>query len=101
MMPPFGVLEIPRFRKDMRDAGAVSPETARPESELPESVRADLDRLMSAGIVREGSFGTYYLHEATASAAMWILLLKAVSFWFLVIIIPVVILQLSRSPGSP
>ena len=100
-MPPFGLLDIPQFCRDMRNSGAVSPETASPENELPASVRANLDRLVDAGIVRETRYGTYYLHESTTSAAMWILLLKAVSFWLLVIIIPVVILQLSRSPGSP
>lgn len=92
---------MPRIRQAMRDVGAVSPDTACPESGLPEDVSPDRDRLLDAGIIRQNHSGAYYLHEGTASAVMWIVFLKAVSFWFLVIIIPVIILRLSSSPGSP
>jgi hypothetical protein len=85
----------------MREAGVIGPEMACPVSELPEIVRSDLDRYVDAEIIREGASGTFYLHEGQASALLRQQILKAVVFWFLVIIIPVVILQLSNSRTPP
>ena len=56
---------------------------------------------MDSKIIREGPSGTYYLHEASASAAFRVQVLKAVVFWFLVIIVPVAILQLSNMRPTP
>jgi hypothetical protein len=56
---------------------------------------------VDAKIIREGPAGTYYLHEASASALFRVQVLKAVVFWFLVIIVPVAILQLSNMRSAP
>jgi hypothetical protein len=85
----------------MRDAGATGPATARVATELPDVVQEDLDRFLDAEIIREGAAGTYYLDEATASAVRRIQLLKAVIFWFLVVLMPVAILQLSNLLSAP
>ena len=88
--------EIQHVRRAMRDVGATAPATARVATELPDVVQEDLDRFLDAEIIREGATGTYYLHEATASAVRRTQLLKAVIFWFLVVITPVALLQLSN-----
>ena len=95
-MSPINFSEVQGVRRTMRAIGAIDPGTARQASELPEAVRRDLGRFLDSKIIREGPAGTYYLHEATASAAFRMQVLKAVVFWFLVIIIPVAILQLSN-----
>ena len=79
----------------MRDIGAVGPGMARQAGDLPEIVRESLGRFVDAGFIREGPAGTFYLDEARASVAIRIQWLKTIVFWFLVIIIPVIILQLS------
>jgi hypothetical protein len=56
---------------------------------------------VDAGFVREGPAGTFYLHEARASTIMRGLIVKTVVFWFLVIIVPVIILQISNSRPAP
>lgn len=95
--------EILTIRKEMRRAGAVSVASALPESALPDVVRADLERLVETGVIRADVPGAYYLSEARLSALLRAQVLKAATFWFLVIIIPVIILQLSNSgaPRSP
>jgi hypothetical protein len=93
--------EIQRVRRAMRDAGATGPATARVATELPDVVQEDLDRFLDAEIIREGAPGTYYLDEATASAVRRIQLLKAAIFWFLVVITPIAILQLSNLLSAP
>ena len=85
----------------MREAGAVSPATARPASDLPEVVRSHLEYYVVAGVVREGAAGTFYLYEAPSPPWTFRRVVAAVLFWLLVIIIPVVILQLSNSRLSP
>lgn len=81
----------------MREVGATSPATARPTAKLPDDVRLGLQRYVDAGLVREGAPGTFYLFEPEAPPRTAGRVLKAVLFWFLVIIIPVAILQLSNS----
>ena len=93
--------EIQSVRRAMRDLGATDPGRARIASELPEAVQRELGRLVDSRIIREGPTGTYYLHEASASAVFRVQVLKAVVFWFLVIIIPVAILQISNMRLTP
>lgn len=86
----------------MRASGALSPATAQRADELPPIVQDALERYLFERLIHEGPAGRYYLHEARAAALIRRYVLKAVSFWFLVIIIPVVILQLSAArPTSP
>src|SRR5688572_5849012 len=100
-MAPINFSEIQSVRRAMRDLGATNPGTARVATELPGHVQDDLGRFVDSGIIREGPAGAYYLHEATASTVFRLQVLKAVVFWFLVIIIPVVILQLSNMRPAP
>jgi hypothetical protein len=93
--------EIQGLRRAMRGVGAIDPGSARRASELPEAVQRELGRFLDSKMIREGPAGTYYLHEPTASTAFWRQVLKAVVFWFLVIIIPVAILQLSNMRPAP
>jgi hypothetical protein len=93
--------EIQIVRRAMRDVGAIDPGSARIASGLPEVVQRELGRLVDSRIIREGPTGTYYLHEASASAVFRVQVLKFVVFWFLVIIIPVAILQLSNMRPAP
>lgn len=99
-MPRIDIGEVLAVRKAMRTAGATGPAMARPASDLPEIVRSNLDRFVDAGLIREGLSGTFYLHEGRASALLRVHILKTVTFWFLVIMIPVVILQLSNMRPS-
>jgi hypothetical protein len=93
--------EIRSVRRAMRRLGAIDPGTARLARELPEPVQHDLGRYVDAKIIREGPAGTYYLHEPGASAAFRVQVAKAVVFWFLAIIVPVAILQLSNMRSAP
>lgn len=79
----------------MRALGAVSPATARPLRELPDAVRARLDRLVYSGLIREGAPGTYYLFDVPRLPVPRSQVLRAVLFWFLVIIIPILVIQFS------
>lgn len=99
-MTQIGWLETRRVSEAMREAGAVSPTTARRAVDLPEVVRSGLDRYLDAGVVREGAPGTFYLSESEALPWTRGRILKAVSFWFLILIIPFIILQLSSSRVS-
>jgi hypothetical protein len=101
VMAPINLSEIHRVRRAMRNLGAVDPGSARQASELPEAVRSELGRFVDSRIIREGPAGTYYLHEATASAVFRVQVLKVVVFWFLVIMIPVALLQLSNVRPAP
>lgn len=100
---PLGLLETRRINEAMREVGAVSPATACRARDLPAVVREGLERYVSAGVVREGAPGTYYLFEVKAPPLTGRRILMAVLFWLLVIIIPVAILQLSnaRNPSAP
>lgn len=80
----------------MRQAGAVSPETALPAAAFNEIINADIDMYVDAEVLREGPSGGFYLDEPTASRAMRDYTIKFVVFWLLVILVPVVILQLSN-----
>jgi len=100
-MVPINFSEIRGVRGAMRGLGAIDPSSARLASELPEAVQQELGRFVDSKIIREGPAGTYYLDEATTSAVFRVQILKAVVFWFLVIIIPVAILQLSNTGQQP
>ena len=84
----------------MRDIGATSPSTAQPESLLPEAVRYALPLYVETGVIRQAHPGTYYVSEAKVAEFLRLYVLKAVIFWFLVIIIPVVILEISNWRAS-
>jgi hypothetical protein len=99
MAPNFS--EIQSVRRAMRALGAIDPSSARVASALPGALQRELGRFVDAKIIREGPAGTYYLHEASASALFRVQVLKAVVFWFLVIIVPVAILQLSNMRSAP
>ena len=96
-MLSLGWLETRRVSEAMLEAGAISPATARRTLDLPEVVRSDLERYVDAGLVREGAPGTFYLYDVRTAAWTRSRILKAVFFWFLIIIIPFLILQLSSS----
>jgi hypothetical protein len=100
-MPNIHLGELQKARKAMRKVGATGPEMARPARDLPDEIRSELGRYVDAGFVREGPAGTFYLHEARASTIMRGLIVKTVVFWFLVIIVPVIILQISNSRPAP
>ena len=100
MLPP-GLFETRRVVSAMRELGATSPATARPFELLPDDVRTQLERLVQSGLVREGAPGTYYLFQPESLPWTAGRILKAALFWFLVVIIPVVILQLSNSRPAP
>jgi hypothetical protein len=97
LRPALGWQEVRVVRTEMRRLGATSPATAKPQSELPDFVQSDLARYVEIGVLRPSVPGTYFLSEARVSTVIRVHILKAVTFWFLVIIIPVVILQLSNS----
>ena len=100
-MPAIDVRELQRAKKALQAVGATSPATARPASDLPDEIRAELGRYIDAGFIREGPSGTYYLDEDRASAVRRSQIVKSVVFWFLVIILPVIILQISNSRPAP
>lgn len=79
----------------MREVGATSPATARPTAMLPDDVRLSLERYVDAGLVREGAPGTFYLFAPELPPWTRSRALKAIVFWLLVLIIPIVILELS------
>ena len=84
----------------MRKAGALSRDTALPASAFNDLLDSDIDPYVDAGMLQEGATGTFYLDERAASALIRKQTVIAAVFWFVVIIIPVVILQLTnmRSP---
>ena len=100
-MPHLEWSELQKAKRAMRALGATGPEMARPASDLPDEIRSELGRYVDAGFLREGPAGTFYLDERRASAVRRNQILKAVVFWFLVIILPLIILQISTSRPSP
>ena len=96
-----GLSETRRVVNAMREVGAISPSTARPLSLLPDDVRIDLERLVQSGLVREGAPGTFYLYAPVTPPWNAARVAKVVLFWFLVIIIPVAILELSNRGLTP
>lgn len=97
LRPALGWKEVLALREEMRRIGALSPAMAKREPDLPELVRSDLMRFVELGVIQADPPGAYYLSEARVSSVLRMHVLKAVSFWFLVVIVPVVILQLSNS----
>jgi hypothetical protein len=86
-----------RFARDaMRAIGAVSPATARPWSEIPMPLREGFELYVHAGVIREGSPGTFYFfdHEDHHVPRRHVLgrVAGAILFWILVILIPVAII---------
>jgi hypothetical protein len=87
-----------RFARDaMRTIGAVSPATARPWSEIPMPLREDFELYVHAGVIREGSPGTFCLfdHENHHVPRRHVLarIVGAILFWILVVLIPVAIIS--------
>jgi hypothetical protein len=100
-MLPLGLSDTRRVINAMREVGAISPATARPMGLLPDDVRLDLDRYVQSGLVREGAPGTFYLFAPATPPWTAARVVKAVLFWLLVVIVPVVILQLSNTRSTP
>jgi hypothetical protein len=100
-MPAIDVRELQKAKKGMQAIGAISPGTARPAGDLPDEIRSELGRYVDAGVIREGPSGTFYLDEDRASAVRRNRIVTSVVFWFLVIIIPVIVLQISNSRAAP
>lgn len=76
-----------------RDAGAVSPATARPLAELPRIDAAILEALVRRGHVREGAPGTFYAFAPPArggAAARWAARLL---FWAVIALLPWLMLR--------
>jgi hypothetical protein len=91
-----------RVRKAMRAAGAVSPASAVPRDRLPDDVRPELEWFVLHGIVREGAPDTFYLFEPRPPSPLGgVPLLRALLFWLVVLLIPVVIIQLTARTGGP
>lgn len=80
----------------MRELGAISPETARHTLELPPEVRSDLDRLVNEGLIREGSPGTFYLFLPAQLPVSRATIVKTISFWVLVLLMPIALLWFMR-----
>lgn len=90
--------------------GATAPAAARPLTDLPRLSARELDELVERGLVREAASWSYYVFRSrhgdlTASIpaaplarAPWTRerYLRALVFWIVVILIPVLFLQLSR-----
>jgi hypothetical protein len=70
--------------------GATSPATARPGKELPVVDAVTFDSLLKRGVIREGAPGTFYLYE---NSSRRVGLLKQSLFWFILIIVPMAIMQ--------
>jgi hypothetical protein len=83
----------------MHAAGATSPSTAIPREQLPDAVRQGLAQYVFSGVVREGAPDTFYYFEQKPPLPTRSQVVRAVLFWLVVIIIPVIIIQLSG--GSP
>ncbi len=91
-----GLPEIHKLRRAMRKAGAVSPEKALPAMVFNDIIESDIDPYVDAEILKESPSGGFYLDESNASRAFRNQLIKLVSFWLLVVLIPVIILQFAR-----
>ena len=79
--------------------GAVSRATAVPIGEVPAVIPTTWSALIMCGLVREQSPGYYYLAEVPDDAArgvQWGRFAKTLSFWFLILAIPVLLIELSR-----
>src|SRR5688572_28225970 len=100
LTPPLGWLEVRALRKEMRRLDAVSPATARPKDELPGFVQENLPLFVAVGVIRASLPDTYYLSEPSVSTVVRLHVLKVVTFWFLVIVIPILILELSNARSS-
>ena len=76
-----------------RDAGAVSPATARPLAELPRIDDAVLQALVVRGQVREGAPGTFYAFAQlprASPAARWG---ARILFWVVIVLLPWLVLR--------
>jgi hypothetical protein len=85
----------------MHASGAVSPRTACRRRELPPAVVERFSELVDRGLVREGAPGTYYLYVAAANPSRspsgfnWRRFAATLLFWFVLILLPVALIQLS------
>ena len=77
-----------------RAQGAVSPATARSARDLPAVDSASFDKLLRAGVIREGTPGTYYLYEPAPQTFQ---LVRMVFIYAVIILLPVGIIQFCGS----
>ncbi len=82
------------LRVMFRAQGAVSPATARSAKDLPAVDAASFDKLLRAGVIREGAPGTYYLYEPTRPVFH---LVRRAFFFAVIILLPVGIIQFCGS----
>ena len=80
-----------RVEKQMTELGAVSPEAARPVSELPIEVKQRLEFWVRRGVLRESAGKRYYVFVSSELSAPRKFLL-ALLFWLLVLLVPMLIL---------
>jgi hypothetical protein len=78
------------LRAMLRERGAVSPGGALPGKELPPVDSASFDRLLRAGVIREGAPGTYYLYEPPVRPARFV---RQVLFFVALIALPIGMLE--------
>jgi hypothetical protein len=75
--------------------GATSPAAARPLGSLGELDEGALRTCLDDGTIREGAPGTFYLYaRPPASGRGWGRLARAVVFWIVLLLLPIVILNL-------
>ena len=82
------------LRVMFRAQGAVSPATARSAKDLPAVDAASFDKLLRAGVIREGAPGTYYLYEREPQTFQ---LVRMVFIYAVIILLPVGIIQFCGS----
>ena len=78
----------------LRVAGATSAAAAVPRESLGAINEDSLGVLVREGIVREGAPGSYYLYEPPPRSRER--LVKMLVFWLIVILLPVVLIWLSK-----
>jgi hypothetical protein len=93
MMPFFGDINV---LAAFRAMGALDPASARPRSDFAGVDDAAFQRLLNRGVIREGAPGTFYHFAPVGSGSR---LVRTASFWVLVILLPLVIIQFCS--GAP
>ncbi len=77
------------LREAFRALGAVTPATARPGKDLPPKTDP-FNNLLRRGVIREGAPETFYLYQSEPVRGHMV---RQVSFWIFIILIPVAIIQ--------
>jgi hypothetical protein len=90
-----------RFARNAMEAlGADSPDTAVPLEALPAPILKNLDEYVFSGLIREAGGGKYYLFTMRQLPWTRVRVIKAITFWLLVILIPVLVIQFSGTSSS-